>query len=159
GAGTYTRHKRVAQGWDREARGPGASQDGGIGRVGIEEGKAVGLVRIVVNAAAGAEYGFVRYAVSEAHTRRPILMLREGEVESRRIADERRLFRIQLGGDAIDRICDRGQLVANAVVERQLARDLPFVEYEEAVAPFRHSAAHFRSGRIERLGRPEDEIR
>src|ERR1700693_3747046 len=72
--------------------------------------------------------------------------------------DQCRLIRIQLRGDAVDRVGDRWQLVADAVIEGEFARNLPFVERKEPVAPFGHAPSDFRARRGEGLGYSEDKI-
>ena len=133
-------------------------QDRGERRIVAQEGVAVGLVRIVVDAAAAAEHRLVVDAVGEAKARRPIGMLGIGEVKTGRASHNGRLRGIELGGVAVYRVGHRRQLVAQPVVQRQFARDLPLVLHEEAVAPFGHVAVHFGPGRGERLRNPENEV-
>src|SRR5262249_19228691 len=66
-------------------------------RVSVQKRKAVGLIWIVINAVSSANYRLVRKTVREAQPGRPVIMIREGELESRlrRIrGDQQRLRRV-----------------------------------------------------------------
>ena len=74
----------------REPSRPGAGKNRGVRRIGVQERVAVGLVRIVVDAAAGAEHGLLVDAVGESQARRPVVVVGCGEVEAGRAAHQAR---------------------------------------------------------------------
>src|SRR5207248_6629261 len=107
------------------------------------------LFGIVVDAVPATKYCLSRHTICEADARRPILVIRIDELESRlgRVQGyEQVLLRVQFGGVAVDRVWHSGQLIADAVVEGQFAGNLPFVEDEKSIPPFRNHTARLSQG-------------
>src|SRR5580700_2527717 len=77
--GTHSRSERIGQSWnslsDREATGQNCS----VGWVRVQERIAIGLVGVVVDAAAGAEHSLLRDAISNSEPGRPVCVIGAGE--------------------------------------------------------------------------------
>src|SRR6202034_3251309 len=69
-ARAHSRGDRVGQGGRRESDGITARQNRGVWRVRIQEGITVGLIRVVIDPAAGAEHRLIGDAICKSESRR-----------------------------------------------------------------------------------------
>ena len=85
--------------------------------------------------------------------------INELETRHRRIGrNQGRLLWIQQCGVPVDGVGHGGKLVPQTDVHGELARDLPFIQHEEPVAPLGHEAAHLRTGGCVVLDQSEHEV-
>src|SRR5688572_17821944 len=80
-SGRNRKRVRQAQGW--QAARPQAGDDGCKWRIRVQEGVAICLVRIEVDACTAAKHGFLRQPIGKAEARSKVLVLRLDEARTR----------------------------------------------------------------------------
>src|SRR5579872_69546 len=78
--GTNPRDKWIGQGGYRQSSGIATGENCGVWRVRVQKSKAIGLVRVVIDAATGAEHGLLADPVRDSQARRPVRVIGSGEV-------------------------------------------------------------------------------